>query len=136
MSCSTARSTAGGACRSASPRSTRRGEPSRTRSSGAEALELVSSGALPPRAVPNAWFSSHGVDTSDEWIRQRTGILSRRVLAPGGSLRSLALEACAAALDHAPPLPHKSLLHYADAAAGAPEQSLRCSSVHSDRHAR
>jgi 3-oxoacyl-[acyl-carrier-protein] synthase-3 len=56
--------------------------------------------ALPPRVVPNAWFESF-VDTSDEWIRDRTGIESRRFADEGTVTSDLALEAGRAALDGA-----------------------------------
>ena len=36
---------------------------------------------LPERRVPNSWFADF-LDTSDEWIMQRTGIQERR-FAPG-----------------------------------------------------
>jgi 3-oxoacyl-[acyl-carrier-protein] synthase-3 len=39
------------------------------------------------------------VDTSDEWIRQRTGIVERRIVREGESTFTLALEAAQAALD-------------------------------------
>lgn len=56
--------------------------------------------ALPPRAVPNAWFESR-VETSDEWIRERTGIESRRFADDDTVTSDLALEAGRAALQSA-----------------------------------
>ena len=53
--------------------------------------------ALPPRVVPNAWFEG-AVETSDEWIRERTGIESRRFADDGTVTSDLALEAGIAAL--------------------------------------
>ncbi|MDX6514230.1 MAG: 3-oxoacyl-[acyl-carrier-protein] synthase [Gaiellaceae bacterium] len=41
------------------------------------------------------------VDTSDEWIRERTGIRERRVAGPEEALSDLALPACQAALEQA-----------------------------------
>ncbi len=41
------------------------------------------------------------VDTTDQWIRERTGIRERRVAAPGETTASLAIEAGAAAIKHA-----------------------------------
>ena len=38
--------------------------------------------ALPSRVVPNAYFESL-VETSDEWIVDRTGIRERRFAGPG-----------------------------------------------------
>ncbi|MFT7668344.1 MAG: 3-oxoacyl-[acyl-carrier-protein] synthase-3 [Planctomycetota bacterium] len=37
---------------------------------------------VPDRVVPNSYFEDY-VDTSDEWIRQRTGIVERRFAAEG-----------------------------------------------------
>jgi 3-oxoacyl-[acyl-carrier-protein] synthase III len=56
--------------------------------------------ALPPRVVPNTWFERI-VDTSDEWIRDRTGIESRRFADEGTVTSDLALEAGRAALESA-----------------------------------
>lgn len=39
---------------------------------------------LPEEEVPNSFFSSY-LDTSDEWIKTRTGINTRRILRVGGS---------------------------------------------------
>ena len=47
---------------------------------------------LPPRAVDNHELSQR-LDTSDEWIRARTGIGSRRVVEPGTSTVDMAIEA-------------------------------------------
>jgi 3-oxoacyl-(acyl-carrier-protein) synthase III len=41
------------------------------------------------------------VDTSDEWIRERTGIIERRIAAPDQASSDLALEACKRALEMA-----------------------------------
>jgi len=55
---------------------------------------------LPERIVPNAWFGSF-IDTSDEWIQERTGIKERH-FAPDGQLTSdLAAEAARLALESA-----------------------------------
>ena len=53
--------------------------------------------AVPPRIVTNDELSKI-MDTSDEWIRQRTGIEERRYVAPGVSASDLALEASQKAL--------------------------------------
>ena len=37
---------------------------------------------LPERVVPNAWFEDQ-IDTSDEWIRSRSGIERRHFAAEG-----------------------------------------------------
>ncbi|MFI5264047.1 MAG: 3-oxoacyl-ACP synthase, partial [Candidatus Kapaibacterium sp.] len=39
---------------------------------------------LPDEVVPNSYFASY-LDTSDEWIKTRTGINTRRILRVGGS---------------------------------------------------
>jgi 3-oxoacyl-[acyl-carrier-protein] synthase-3 len=53
--------------------------------------------ALPPRLVPNSWFESL-VETSDEWIRDRTGIEARHFADDGVVTSDLAVEAAGAAL--------------------------------------
>jgi 3-oxoacyl-[acyl-carrier-protein] synthase-3 len=56
--------------------------------------------ALPPTAVGNAPIAARlGVD--DRWIRERTGIVERRVAAPGDRLSDLAADAGARALARA-----------------------------------
>ncbi len=56
--------------------------------------------AVPPRVVTNEDLSRL-MDTSDDWIIQRTGIEERRWVAPDVATSDLALEASTAALDHA-----------------------------------
>ena len=55
---------------------------------------------LPDRVVPNAEFERL-VETSDEWIRERTGIAERRFAAEGEVTSDLAVEAMRRALDEA-----------------------------------
>ncbi len=55
---------------------------------------------LPERIVTNQELSEK-LDTSDEWIRQRTGICERRIAADGELTSDLALNAARAALEHA-----------------------------------
>ncbi len=55
---------------------------------------------LPDRIVPNEWFESF-IDTSDEWIRDRTGITERRFAVEGQTTSDLATEAARRALDSA-----------------------------------
>lgn len=57
-------------------------------------------GYLPPRAVTNLDLEKQ-LDTSDEWIRTRTGITSRRFVDPGVATSDLATEAGRRALDSA-----------------------------------
>jgi 3-oxoacyl-[acyl-carrier-protein] synthase III len=64
-------------------------------------VEIAGSGvALPARVVTNAEIAAR-VETSDEWIVQRTGIRARRWSAPGESTLHLATTAARAALDDA-----------------------------------
>jgi 3-oxoacyl-[acyl-carrier-protein] synthase-3 len=56
--------------------------------------------SLPPRRVPNAWFESQ-VDTSDEWIRDRTGIEARHFVDDGVVASDLAVEASRLAMESA-----------------------------------
>ena len=56
--------------------------------------------SLPPRLVPNTWFESL-VDTSDGWIRSRTGIEGRHFVDEGVVTSDLAVEASRIALDSA-----------------------------------
>ena len=53
--------------------------------------------SLPRRIVPNSDLTKL-VETSDDWIRQRTGITQRYVLGPGQTMRQLAKEAAAQAI--------------------------------------
>jgi 3-oxoacyl-[acyl-carrier-protein] synthase-3 len=55
---------------------------------------------LPERVVSNGWFESL-VDTSDQWIRERTGIAQRHFAADGETTSDLAVHAARAALDAA-----------------------------------
>lgn len=56
--------------------------------------------ALPSLRVPNAYFESI-VDTSDEWIADRTGIRERRFVGEGETTSSLAADAAGVALEGA-----------------------------------
>jgi 3-oxoacyl-[acyl-carrier-protein] synthase-3 len=55
---------------------------------------------LPPRIVPNTWFESR-IQTSDEWIRDRTGIEARHFADDDVVTSDLAVEAARIALDTA-----------------------------------
>jgi len=55
---------------------------------------------LPERIVPNSYFESI-VDTSDEWIRTRSGIERRHFAAEGETTSHMATTAARAALDQA-----------------------------------
>jgi 3-oxoacyl-[acyl-carrier-protein] synthase-3 len=56
--------------------------------------------AVPEQRLTNADLEQR-VDTSDQWIRERTGIRERRVAAPGETTASLAIEAGTAAIKQA-----------------------------------
>jgi 3-oxoacyl-[acyl-carrier-protein] synthase-3 len=64
-------------------------------------IRLAGCGSAVPRASISNDQLSQRVDTSDEWIRSRTGIGARRVAGPGESLTGLAAAAARAALTHA-----------------------------------
>src|SRR6478609_1933249 len=55
---------------------------------------------LPERIMPNSELAEL-VDTSDEWIRARTGIGERRIAAPQETTCTLSVHAARAALDQA-----------------------------------
>ncbi|HEV8631155.1 MAG TPA: beta-ketoacyl-ACP synthase III [Thermoanaerobaculia bacterium] len=61
---------------------------------------------VPERVMTNADWSRY-VDTTDEWIRERTGIERRRVAAPEQSTVDLALPAARLALEEAGIGPHE-----------------------------
>jgi 3-oxoacyl-[acyl-carrier-protein] synthase-3 len=56
---------------------------------------------LPARVLTNDDLARRGVDTSDEWVRTRTGIRQRHIAADGEMASDLALVASRAALDAA-----------------------------------
>ena len=56
--------------------------------------------ALPKRRVTNEELAS-SVDTTDEWIVERTGIRNRYIAGEGETTASLALDAARRALEHA-----------------------------------
>ena len=59
---------------------------------------IVGTGSyLPPRIMTNAEFAAR-LDTSDAWIRERTGIVQRHIAAESQTSSDLALEASRAAL--------------------------------------
>lgn len=55
---------------------------------------------LPPRLVPNSWFESR-IETTDEWIRERTGIQARHFVDDGVLTSDLAVRATEAAMETA-----------------------------------
>jgi 3-oxoacyl-[acyl-carrier-protein] synthase-3 len=62
---------------------------------------------VPPRVVTNAeLIKQYGIDTTDEWIVQRTGIKERRFAEPGVFCTDLALPAAQQAIERAGIQPH------------------------------
>lgn len=61
---------------------------------------LGTGSALPPKAVSNAELAER-VDTSDEWIVERTGIRNRHIAADGETTATLATQAARRALEAA-----------------------------------
>jgi 3-oxoacyl-[acyl-carrier-protein] synthase III len=61
---------------------------------------LGTGSALPPRAVSNAELAQR-VETSDEWITERTGIRNRHIAADGETTATLATQAARKALEAA-----------------------------------
>ncbi|GAB4291988.1 MAG: ketoacyl-ACP synthase III [Roseovarius sp.] len=55
---------------------------------------------LPEKVVPNSWFENF-LDTSDEWIRSRSGIERRHFAAEGETTSDMAVRAARAALEQA-----------------------------------
>ena len=68
--------------------------------SATRSVVLGSGSYLPSRVLSNAELSRM-VDTSDEWIRQRTGIRERHIAAEGETTSDMALKAARAALQAA-----------------------------------
>jgi 3-oxoacyl-[acyl-carrier-protein] synthase-3 len=66
----------------------------------ARAIVLGTGSALPARCVTNAELTER-VDTSDEWIVERTGIRTRYIAGEGETTASLATDAARRALDSA-----------------------------------
>ena len=64
-------------------------------------IALVGCGSAVPMARISNERLSERVDTSDEWIRSRTGIGARHIAGPGETVTTLASRAAAAALAHA-----------------------------------
>jgi 3-oxoacyl-[acyl-carrier-protein] synthase III len=100
------------------------------RSTGLRATILGLGGHVPEQKVSNHDFSLH-LDTSDEWIRQRTGIAERRVAAIGATTAELALPAAREALERAEVL--ASELDLIVLGTSSPDQSFPAAACHLQR---
>ncbi len=91
------------------------------------AIEFVGTGSYAPeQRVPNDHFTSY-LDTSDEWIVQRTGIRERRIVAPDQSTLALSEAASHAALAEAGLTPEDiDLIIHATATPEHPLPSTAC----------
>jgi 3-oxoacyl-[acyl-carrier-protein] synthase-3 len=56
---------------------------------------------VPSRVMTNHDFASLGIETSHEWIHERTGIIERRICGPGDTTCSMAADASRAAMSRA-----------------------------------
>jgi 3-oxoacyl-[acyl-carrier-protein] synthase-3 len=70
-------------------------------------VSITGLGAYAPERVLTNADLAEIVDTSDEWIMERTGIRERRIAAPEQALSDLALPACRDALEQAGVEPHE-----------------------------
>jgi len=67
-----------------------------------ESLRILGTGSyVPPKILTNSDLEKMGLDTSDEWISQRTGVRERRIADPDVSTSDLAYEASTKALEMA-----------------------------------
>jgi 3-oxoacyl-[acyl-carrier-protein] synthase-3 len=57
--------------------------------------------SVPRRVMTNDEFAAIGIETSDEWIRERTGIRARHVAGEGETLTSLSADAARKAMEAA-----------------------------------
>jgi len=69
-------------------------------------LKILGTGHYVPERVLNNQYFIDRLDTTDEWIRERTGILERRIAAPHESSATMATAAARAALADAGLTPH------------------------------
>jgi 3-oxoacyl-[acyl-carrier-protein] synthase-3 len=56
---------------------------------------------VPAKILANADFAAMGIDTSHEWIMERTGIAERRLCSDGETTASMAVEAAKSAMERA-----------------------------------
>ena len=65
------------------------------------AMLAATAHAVPKRVLTNAEFPAMGIDTTDEWIRERTGIRERHIAGDGETLTSLCAAAARRAMEQA-----------------------------------
>lgn len=70
-------------------------------STGSPYARILSIGSAVPSRVLDNEYMVQFIDSSDEWIQQRTGIRERRWLGEGESLESLCLAAATSAIERA-----------------------------------
>jgi 3-oxoacyl-[acyl-carrier-protein] synthase-3 len=85
-------------------------------------VTIVGTGMHVPDRVLSNFDLEQMVDTSDEWIRERTGISERRIVSPGENASDLALVAAQRALEMAGLLPTD--LHHIILATTTPDRFL------------
>ncbi|MEJ2727387.1 MAG: ketoacyl-ACP synthase III [Deltaproteobacteria bacterium] len=67
-----------------------------------QSIRILGTGSyLPPKRLKNADLENMGLDTSDEWIRKRTGVVERRIAEPDVTASDLGFEASIRALEAA-----------------------------------
>ena len=67
-----------------------------------ETIRILGTGSyVPPKRLTNLDLQKMGLDTTDEWIVQRTGVKERRIAEPDVNTSDLSLEASLKALDMA-----------------------------------
>jgi 3-oxoacyl-[acyl-carrier-protein] synthase III len=62
---------------------------------------ILGTGAYAPERILTNSELARTVDTSDEWIRSRSGIRERRIAAPGEAMSDMAVAAAKRALEDA-----------------------------------
>ena len=64
-----------------------------------QSIRILGTGSyLPPKRLSNKDLENMGLDTSDEWIRKRTGVVERRIAEPDVTAADLGAEASMKAL--------------------------------------
>jgi 3-oxoacyl-[acyl-carrier-protein] synthase-3 len=67
-----------------------------------DGIRILGTGSyVPPKVLANSDLQKMGLDTSDEWITQRTGVRERRIADPGVNTSDLAYHATVKALEMA-----------------------------------